>query len=197
MKTIKRIGALSFIFLLGVVLIYPLGNTDAETPKSFTIKFNSNDGGGVVIKKKKLYNVSIAIPEFKITHEGFGFMGWTTDKHSQKPEYRYGDSISENKNMTLYAIWHKTDDNSEDYVMPKRVIKAKNQSFKKGSVFKIKSKITEPGKIEYKSHNKSIVKFTSSGKGKAVSRGKTKVDIIAVGDGLYREAKKTITVKVK
>ena len=43
------------------------------------------------MKLKKARNGSIPVPEMTITHDGFGFIGWSYDKLSTNPEYIVGN----------------------------------------------------------------------------------------------------------
>ena len=201
MNKITRRIASGIIIMSTVLSINTIIPSYADMPKQYTIKFNSNDGNGVILKLKKTKNVNVVMPDTKVSHTGFEFMGWAKDKKSTFPDYPADMGwFEEDIDITLYAVWRTADKAGEvDYSKPLRKISGKSLKKKVGKSFKIKSKTIGEGKckFKYKSLNSKVVKITSSGKAKALKKGKAVIKITAPEDGLYTKTTKKITIKVK
>lgn len=205
--TNKQICNLVIIFIFAISILFPISRTQTSSadsfPKTYTIKFYSNDGSGLFHKMKKLENVGEFIPEMTILHEGFEFVGWATNKNATYPEI--SKAVREiqsnvNENRVYYAVWHTIGAAKPVlYEKPARPIKATNKSIKKGKRVTIKAKNLGQGKcsFKYKSSKNKILKINSKGVGKALKKGKVTVTITSPEDGLYKKTVKRISVTVK
>ena len=81
--------------------------------ENFTILYNANGGANVPETQTKEYDKSVLISSIVPIKGGCAFIGWSTDKNATIPEYLPGDIYSENKNITLYAIWEEVDSTFE------------------------------------------------------------------------------------
>lgn len=75
----------------------------------YLIKYNGNGGTGVPSMQIKTYGNDKTLRTEIPTMEGFTFLGWSTDSSAVTPDSRYdpGDVYTENKAITLYAVWKK------------------------------------------------------------------------------------------
>ena len=85
-----------------------------EPLSQYSVKYDSNGGGGAPASQRKLQGRNITISGVSPSRKGCNFVGWTTKKHSvfndvdeavSKITYYPGDNYSANKNITLYAVW--------------------------------------------------------------------------------------------
>ncbi len=71
---------------------------------TYTIKYNANGGNGVPEDQKKktgdTINLSVMVP----TRKNYTFVGWTEHLCSDK-YYQPGSAFSEDRNITLFAVW--------------------------------------------------------------------------------------------
>lgn len=73
--------------------------------KTYTVSFDLNGGDGSFNDIKKEFGSSLIFSSNIPTRSGSTFLGWATEKNAQKPEYKPGDALYTNSNLTLYAIW--------------------------------------------------------------------------------------------
>ena len=72
----------------------------------YSITYN-NSGGNSPESQTKKHNENITLSSTIPTKDGYTFLGWSTDENSTVPEYFPGDIYSENKGLTLYAVWEE------------------------------------------------------------------------------------------
>lgn len=58
--------------------------------------------------ESKTYDEYAEITEDEPVRDGYRFLGWSTDSEAQNAEYTAGDSISLNRNLTLYGVWQES-----------------------------------------------------------------------------------------
>ena len=58
--------------------------------------------------ESKTYDEYAEITEDEPVRDGYRFLGWSTDSEAGEAEYTAGDSISSNRNLTLYGIWQES-----------------------------------------------------------------------------------------
>ena len=100
---------------------------------SYTITYNANGGSGAPGSQTKKYNESLTLSATKPTRTGYTFKGWTTLPDSQIAQYNPGDNYSLDQDITLYAIWEKSEytihydanDNGEGTAVPNDQTKEK------------------------------------------------------------------------
>ena len=69
-----------------------------------TITYNANGGTGAPGKQTVNINSSTKISSTQPKRDGYYFKGWSTTKNGNI-EYTSGQTITANKNLTLYAVW--------------------------------------------------------------------------------------------
>ncbi len=67
---------------------------------TYTVIYNSNSGAGTPPSQTKKHGESITLPT--VEREGYRFLGWST---TDKGVVEYTDTYSDNKDITLYAVW--------------------------------------------------------------------------------------------
>jgi len=72
---------------------------------TYKISFNANKGSGAPEAITKTHGVAIKLPSSVPQRTGYSFLGWSSDKSSDKAEYRAGATYQNNTNAVLYAIW--------------------------------------------------------------------------------------------
>ena len=70
-----------------------------------TVSYNANGGSGAPGNQTKKKGETLTLSTVKPTRQGYTFKGWATTADAASPEYQPGDSYSENKDLTLYAVW--------------------------------------------------------------------------------------------
>lgn len=74
-------------------------------PETYTVSYDANGGTGAPSNQTKTYGVSLTLSSQKPTKLGYEFLGWSTTTSVSVPEYASGDSYTEDKGVTLYAVW--------------------------------------------------------------------------------------------
>ena len=102
----------------------------------YTVHYDANDNGeGTVVPndQTKIENVNLTLDSNIPTRTGYTFKGWTTLPDSQIAQYNPGDNYSLDQDITLYAIWEKSEytihydanDNGEGTAVPNDQTKEK------------------------------------------------------------------------
>lgn len=77
------------------------------TVSGYSITYNANGGSGApesaLKTKDKDFTISSAVP----TRYGYTFLGWAKSATATQKDFSAGDKYSENKDLTLYAVWQK------------------------------------------------------------------------------------------
>lgn len=76
-------------------------------PQTFTVHYDGNGGTGVPEDQVKTYGEELTLSNNTPTYDGYKFKGWTTVKTSLEVEYQPGDKYTEEKDVTLYAVWER------------------------------------------------------------------------------------------
>ncbi len=74
--------------------------------KEYTVLYNANGGEGAPETQTKKENIDLILSETVPTREGYTFMGWATSADGQAV-YAPSDVLTENSDVTLYAVWDK------------------------------------------------------------------------------------------
>ena len=100
------------------------------------ISFDANGGTGAPSAITKTAadvskNTVISIPKTMPTRTHYTFLGWSTDKNSDMPQYPAGGNItiSRSSNLTLYAVWEKNILTIESCDIPSATIAGEEISF--------------------------------------------------------------------
>ena len=73
---------------------------------TYYVNYNANGGSNAPAKQSKNYGTKITLTKAEPTREGYTFLGWATSA-SGTVVYAAGATYSENKTITLYAVWAK------------------------------------------------------------------------------------------
>ena len=74
----------------------------------YTITYNANGGTNPPKSQTKTEGVSLTLQKTKPTKTGYTFLGWATSSTAKTYKYAAGAQYTENKKVTLYAVWEKT-----------------------------------------------------------------------------------------
>ncbi len=77
---------------------------------TYTLSYDANGGNGAPSAQSG--NTSYTISNTKPTRSGYTFLGWSTSSSATSASYIPGSTISISKNTTLYAVWSKTNINT-------------------------------------------------------------------------------------
>ncbi|MBP3301465.1 MAG: peptidoglycan DD-metalloendopeptidase family protein [Clostridia bacterium] len=83
------------------------GATSQKWTLQNLVKYNANGGSGAPKQQLKNYGSSLTLSSTKPTRSGYVFLGWSTSSSATSATYKAGGSYTANKNVTLYAVWHK------------------------------------------------------------------------------------------
>ena len=77
-----------------------------EKIPEYTLSYDANGGSGAFSNVKAAAGTEVTVTETEPTREEHKFLGWSTTKDG-KAEFKKGDKIKLDKDMTLYAVWEK------------------------------------------------------------------------------------------
>lgn len=72
---------------------------------TYDVKFDANGGTGAPSKQTKTYGTDLILSSTKPTRNGHTFQGWGTSSSDTTVDYAAGAKYTDNKAITLYAIW--------------------------------------------------------------------------------------------
>ena len=72
---------------------------------TYTISYNANGGSGAPASQTKTTNNNLTLSSVKPTRVGYTFRGWGTSSSATTATYQPGGTYSDNKSITLYAVW--------------------------------------------------------------------------------------------
>lgn len=71
----------------------------------YAVKFNANGGSRAPKTQSKEADTDLTLSETIPTRNGYVFVGWADNKKASAAQYTAGDVYTENKAITLYAVW--------------------------------------------------------------------------------------------
>ena len=77
-------------------------------PVSYTVIYNANGGSGAPPAQTKFYGIGITLSDVTPKRDGYDFLGWAQSSTATVAQYAPGDSYTSNANLSLYAVWQKT-----------------------------------------------------------------------------------------
>ena len=80
-------------------------HTLSKIDRTYTIKFDANDGTGAPSSQTKTYGKTLTLSSTKPQRVGFTFIKWNTKKDGSGTSYNPGGSYTSNSAATLYAQW--------------------------------------------------------------------------------------------
>ena len=72
---------------------------------TYTVSYNANGGSGAPASQTKTTNNNLTLSSVKPTRVGYTFRGWGTSSSATTATYQPGGTYSNNKSITLYAVW--------------------------------------------------------------------------------------------
>ena len=72
---------------------------------TYTVSYNANGGSGAPASQTKTTNNNLTLSSVKPTRVGYTFQGWGTSSSATTATYQPGGTYSNNKSITLYAVW--------------------------------------------------------------------------------------------
>ena len=88
---------------------YYYAPTDAQVWKfvraEYSVKYDANGGTGAPGTQTKYYANALTLSSTKPAMSGKTFKGWATSKTATTASYQPGGKFTENKDVTLYAVW--------------------------------------------------------------------------------------------
>ena len=80
--------------------------SDSETePIGYFVTYDANGGENAPDKQNKRPETELSLTEAAPVRVGYTFLGWSSDKDSDNPEYTAGASYTADEDITLYAVW--------------------------------------------------------------------------------------------
>ena len=76
-----------------------------KEPSTYTVTYNANGGSGAPSAQTKKHGTTLTLSSAKPTRSGYTFMGWAESAGAANAKYQAGASFTDNKNVTLYAVW--------------------------------------------------------------------------------------------
>lgn len=74
---------------------------------TYTINYNANGGTDTPSSQTKTYGVDLTLSTTKPTRTNYVFLGWSTTSNATSAIYSAGGKYTDNKDITLYAVWKK------------------------------------------------------------------------------------------
>ena len=71
----------------------------------YKVSYNANGGSGAPAAQTKYYRSALTLSSTKPTRSGYTFKGWATSKTATSAGYQAGGSYTQDKSITLYAVW--------------------------------------------------------------------------------------------
>lgn len=79
--------------------------TATWTPDKYKVTYDANGGTGAPSSQTKTHDVDLTLRTGTPTRTGYTFKGWATTKTATSAKYQPGGTYSDNKDVTLYAVW--------------------------------------------------------------------------------------------
>ena len=76
-----------------------------KEPSTYTVTYNANGGSGAPSAQTKTHGKNLTLSGTQPTRSGYTFMGWAENASATTAQYQAGASFTDNKNVTLYAVW--------------------------------------------------------------------------------------------
>ena len=76
--------------------------------ETYVVTYNANGGTNAPISQTKTYNQTLKLSTDIPQRIGYTFKGWATSETSTVVNYKAGGDYTDNKEITLYALWEET-----------------------------------------------------------------------------------------
>lgn len=90
-------------------------NSGDTTTETYTVKYDANGGTGAPAEQTKTEGKELTLSSTEPTWDGYTFLGWNTDKDATTAKYPAGGKYTDDKAVTLYAIWEKNEEEVKEY----------------------------------------------------------------------------------
>ncbi len=74
--------------------------------EKYTVTYNANGGIGAPNEQTKIERADLTLSGIEPTRVGYKFLGWSTSENGSV-KYKPGEKYTEDKNITLYAVWEE------------------------------------------------------------------------------------------
>lgn len=81
------------------------------SPNTYTVSFNANGGSNAPESQTKTYGEDLVLTKSVPTRTNYTFLGWGTASNDTTVDYKAGATYTDNKAITLYAIWDRNNYN--------------------------------------------------------------------------------------
>lgn len=85
--------------------IYSKSFTATFVDPTYTVSYNANGGSGAPSSQTKQHDKTLTLSYTTPVRSGYTFKGWATSSGASSAQYQPGSSYTDNKNLTLYAVW--------------------------------------------------------------------------------------------
>lgn len=79
----------------------------SDLNQTYKVTYNANGGTGAPAAQTKNHGANLTLSSTKPTRAGYTFVGWAESASATSAAYSAGSIYSNNKNVTLYAVWRK------------------------------------------------------------------------------------------
>lgn len=79
----------------------------SDLNQTYKVSYNANGGTGAPAAQTKNHGANLTLSSTKPTRTGYTFVGWGETASATSAAYSAGSIYSNNKNVTLYAVWRK------------------------------------------------------------------------------------------
>ncbi len=187
---------------------------------TYTITY-ANGGTETPSAQTKTHGQTLTLSNKVPVRQGYTFLGWSESQTATAPTYQAGGEYTEDRGITLYAVWKKNESavnppsdpgTSKDNPTGNKTDKLQQNSAKKvqkittkasvftkaygSKIFSLGAKAGRGAKLTYKSSNSKVAKVSGSGKVTVKKYGTAKITIRAEATKEYQPAVRTVTVKV-
>ncbi len=188
---------------------------------TYTVSYDANGGSGEPSSQKKVHGEALTLSSTKPSKAGYTFLGWSADKSAASASYSAGGDYTENKDITLYAVWKENTPNADDdnsgnntdnsggavnvpvggseTVQKEQRINTSASSYTKAigsKMFSLGASTNGNGKLSYTSSNNNVASVTAAGQVSVKSYGAATITINASETQNYRASAKQISIKV-
>ena len=104
-KNVKRVD-----YLPGATYTEEYGTTlyAVWIAETYKVTYNANGGTGAPSEQTKTYDIPLTLSTTVPTRSGYVFMGWAEIPEPDLAVYNAGDEYTDERPLTLYAVWKKT-----------------------------------------------------------------------------------------
>lgn len=78
-----------------------------EVANTYTVTYNANGGTGAPGAQVKTHGENLTLSSVKPSKSNCVFLGWNTQSTATVSQYSAGSTYTDNKSITLYAVWEK------------------------------------------------------------------------------------------